>query len=138
MPCTKAQQLVASSQINARTVTVGDYTVHVRGLGDKNQHTRAELAEFFSHYGEVASACSIKNLGALLDAEKAISRLRLKQRELAAIVAEGGAAPGAAGVFGFVYRLMFLGGAAPNQAALAKIEAALDQKYNEVGVQVGS
>ena len=44
------QQLITAQQINARSVTVGDYTVAVSGLGVHNS-SREDLASHMSHYG---------------------------------------------------------------------------------------
>ena len=42
-------------------MTAGDYSVLVDGLGKGNTWTRQQLAEFFSHYGEVVSVCHLTN-----------------------------------------------------------------------------
>ena len=48
------QQLVTAQQVNARSVTAGDYAAIISGLGT-NGFTREDLAGFLSHYGEIAS-----------------------------------------------------------------------------------
>ena len=45
-----------AQEINARAVTVGDYTIAVSGLG-KNKHSREALAAM-SHYGEWRPSCT--------------------------------------------------------------------------------
>ncbi|KAK3265094.1 hypothetical protein CYMTET_26203 [Cymbomonas tetramitiformis] len=79
-------QVLSASQINASTVSVGDFTVYVKGLG-KNSHAREELTSFFAHYGEVATAVYTKNLGDFLLLEKKLMDLTVREAELARIVA---------------------------------------------------
>ncbi|KAK3254317.1 hypothetical protein CYMTET_36469 [Cymbomonas tetramitiformis] len=81
-------QVLSASQINASTVTVGDFTVYVTGLG-KNSNSRAELEDFFAHYGEVATAVYTKNLGDFLLLEKKLIELTVKEEELRLIDAHG-------------------------------------------------
>ena len=70
-----------AQRINRNAVTVGDYAVLVQGLG-VNQLTRRQVAEFMSHYGEVASVSF--DVGNLLKAEQDLSEARVKLAELKA------------------------------------------------------
>lgn len=74
------QQLIMAQEINARSVTVGDYAVQVSGLG-ANRFTRDELAQHMSHYGEVVSVAYTKNIGTLLFADKVLLGLNMRLQE---------------------------------------------------------
>ena len=77
------QQLITAQEINARSVTVGDYTVAVYGLGVHNS-SREDLAAHMSHYGEVASVVYVKNIGTLLMTEHKLADAKAKLREIRA------------------------------------------------------
>lgn len=78
-----ARQMRNAARINAHSVTVGDYAVRVKGLG-MNKFTRQQMAEFMSHYGEVASVSYVKNVGKLLAAESVLFEQKMKLAELKA------------------------------------------------------
>lgn len=109
------QQLVTAQQINARSVTVGDYAVFVTGLGT-NEFSRQDLARFMSHYGEVASVVFTKNIGTLLSAEQDLAKSRLLLHELRAWHGESPALAGR-GFLNRLFRLAHLGGADPTSDA---------------------
>ena len=73
------QQLVTAQQVNARSVTAGDYAAIISGLGT-NGFTREDLAAFMSHYGEVASVVYTRNIGTLLKAEHELCSARVRLR----------------------------------------------------------
>ena len=84
------QQLVTAQEINARSVTVGDYTVAVAGLdADAADATREELAAHMAHYGEVASVVFTKNIGTLLFVERKLATLKMRLAEAKAWVEDG-------------------------------------------------
>ncbi|OUS48939.1 hypothetical protein BE221DRAFT_203235 [Ostreococcus tauri] len=57
------------------TVTTGDYSVIVSGLGKRNEWTREQLAKWFAHYGEVVSVCHLTNTAGIVALEKKIQEL---------------------------------------------------------------
>jgi len=97
------QQLVTAQEINARSVTVGDYTVAVSGLdAASGDASRDELAAHMAHYGEVASVVFTKNIGTLLFVERKLAELRMRLAEAKAWAADGGG--GGGGFFGGMFR----------------------------------
>ena len=116
------KQLKNAQRINRNAVTVGDYAVLVQGLG-VNQLTRRQVAEFMSHYGEVASVSFTKNVGNLLKAEQDLSEARMKLAELKAWNEHGKGGGDGGGRPGASFRAMFLGTTEYSDDAVAKAEA---------------
>ena len=116
------EQLKNAQRINRNAVTVGDYAVLVQGLG-VNQLTRRQVAEFMSHYGEVASVSFTKNVGNLLKAEQDLSEARVKLAELKAWNEHGKGGGDGGGRPGASFRAMFLQSTDYSDAAVAKAEA---------------
>ena len=87
------QQLITAQEINARSVTVGDYAVAVRGLETASEETvtRDELAAHMAHYGEVASVVFTKNIGTLLFVENQLASLQMRLAEAKAWATDAGA-----------------------------------------------
>lgn len=114
------QQLISAAQINARSVTAGDYAAFITGLG-KNNFSRQDLAQFMSHYGEVASVSYTKNTGTLLSAEQSLSRARLQLRELQLWREQNSQRRG---YLGKIFRFAYLRGADPwSDEAVPRMEA---------------
>ena len=129
------QQLITAQQINARSVTVGDYTVAVSGLGVHNS-SREDLASHMSHYGEVASVVYVKNIGTLLMTEHKLADAKAKLREIRAF-REATASGEKPGMFAGAFNSAFCGGNG-NDKHLAKLEEQvreLEAKVSELAKQ---
>ena len=116
------QQLITAQEINARSVTVGDYAVAVHGLDAASDErvSRDELAAHMAHYGEVASVVFTKNIGTLLFVEKKLASLQMRLAEAKAWAEDAGA--GGGGFFGAAFKSAAGLGRA-DAAAVARLEA---------------
>ena len=119
------QQLTTAQEINARAVTVGDYTIAVSGLG-KNKHSREALAKHMSHYGEVASIVYVKNIGTLLAAEDDLATHKRQLKELLAWKQAKENNESMGGIFGALFRGAFCGGN-PTPKNIAKLEKKVEE-----------
>ena len=129
------QQLITAQEINARSVTVGDYTVAVYGLGVHNS-SREDLAAHMSHYGEVASVVYVKNIGTLLMTEHKLADAKAKLREIRAF-REATASGKKPGMLAGAFNSAFCGGNG-NDKHLAKLEEQvreLEAKVSELAKQ---
>jgi hypothetical protein len=113
---------------DAETMTVGDYSVLVRGV-DKDA-TREDVAKFFTHYGEVANVCLMKNVFRLVEAERKLCNLRLRRAEIAAELNEAVVLNHIKSNLGgvkrkigkFLYRIIVLKGTKATKYNVAKID----------------
>ena len=78
----------AADIIQTSTVTAGDYSVLVDGLGKGNTWTRQQLAEFFSHYGEVVSVCHLTNTHKHVKYERQIQQAVKQKCEIEVMLAD--------------------------------------------------
>ena len=95
-----------ATKLNRYSHTVGDYCVFVDRLpmptnalnGDataKELMTSKEgLIDFFSHYGEIAKACHVLDVGRQLRTARKIERMRRKREELACYERDVNSVPG--------------------------------------------
>jgi len=116
----------SSEIILESTVTAGDYSIFVYGLGKGNQWTRKQIADFFSHYGEVVSVCHLVNTHQHVMRERQIEAAVKKKGEIEAMILDGDFEEEKASFFTGIRRRLFqiivLGGKKPTEQTLKELE----------------
>ena len=135
------QQLITAQQINARSVTVGDYTVAVSGLGVHNS-SRKTSHRTWRTTARWRAVVYVKNIGTLLMTEHKLADAKAKLREIRAFrqaTASGGKPGMFAGAFrrpsAAATRRQALGraGGAGRRELEAKVSELAKQKVTNVG-----
>lgn len=118
---------VSSEQINANTVSAGDFSVLVTGLPvlRQTEETREDVAAFFAHYGEVANVTMGTNVGTLIGVNEELVQ---KRRQLAELDACLGTSTALDGVWGKLYLKFVTGG----KKDPGETKAELEQKIQEL------
>jgi len=132
----------AAEIIQSSTVTAGDYSVLVNGLGKGNTWTRQQLADFFSHYGEVVSVCHLTNTHKHVQYERKIQKAVKQKAEIEVILADAERDVPEEKLDFFtlfrqqLFRFVVLGGMKPtleNKAKLEKKIKRLQEKIENLG-----
>ena len=119
----------AAAIIKSSVVTASDYSVLVTGLGKGNEWTRQQIADFFSHYGEVVSVCHLTNTRRLVTMEREIKNAVQRRNEIQAILDDNEGANMDEKINKSIllrrqlYRMIALKGTKPTREALVKLDA---------------
>ncbi|GAB4814122.1 hypothetical protein N2152v2_001168 [Parachlorella kessleri] len=73
-------QLEAMHKVDARVITASDYSVIITGINPSTT-TDKVLQDWCRHYGPVAMACNIPNLGAALKVGEQVRQLKMRKSE---------------------------------------------------------